>query len=598
MGSDVRRSPVAVAVLVLSMLGAACADSGGAGVDETIPPVSSTVGAAGGAVVSEGASIAVPAGALAADVELTIASAAEPASLTGVTRVGPTVEIGPGGTSFATPAVVTVSFQTTALPTDTTAADVRLYVAETPAGPFEALETTVDPTSGQVSAAVSHLSVFVPGVVAPLAPMCLDDRDCDCDALWAARPLDITGTAQLGRAIQTICHDETAGELTVLSHTWRPDGTGLQEPDEYFLAKLDAVTLALRSEDPTDATVLEPAGATCTSGYREPSYLAGEDTARDIRWSAEIVEVPGEGWHEAILTLSGPTGTARYSFNRPLNEAPPYTDTNPLLQEWLLDARNSLVGRISPDGAGRFYFYAWYELHVDVLYLGDVAGALGQAAATADEHGFQTPTARKRWELRDGAATSGYGFDPLHVTADPDDPASDVLVVFAQTNPPVQGFRVSSGTAGVTLEALPELLLDDIYGQFGWQNAGPGPGGLLHIQSAAAQFDAGLLHTIDPAAFAVVDTWEIGCIGAPTVDGFQLLPGGNGQLLRFAQPAPGAADRKTARVEIIRSGVVQAVGEVPVNNTPGLWLLTGGETARLYVADEYTGALTAVALPR
>ena len=610
----VTRRPGFVGVIALSTLfvlsvpfAPGCTESTDSGPDETVTPAAGTVGASGGTVGADGVSIAIPAGALAQDVELTVAAAAEPASIPAVTRVGPTVEIGPSGTTFATPAVVTIPFQAGTLPSGATAGDVRLYVAETGAGPFEALASTVDEAAGQVSASVSHLSVFTPGVVTPEAPVCQAGDDCDCEELWSSRPLEITGTADLGRAIRTICHDEETGQVTVLSHTWKPGSSGLDEPDAYFLATLDAATLAVRSDDPTDLTVLEPEAGSCTDAYRERSYLQGEDTERGFTWSAEIVEIR-EGnaaqadWYEEVLTVSGPAGTARYSLNRHLNAAAPYTDTNSLLREWLLDARNSLVARIAPDGSARFYLFAWHELHVDILYLANVEGALASAMndpSATDEHGFQTPSDRTRLELREGSTASGYGFNPLYVTADPADPRRDILTVFGAMAPTVRGFGVGAGGGGpLAIEELPALGLDDIYGQFGWQNAGVGPGGNLYIQAQAAQWDNSVLHTLDPSTFTVVDTWELGCIGAPTMDGFQLLPGGGGQLLRFAQPPISPEDRRTARVEFIKAGVIQAIGEVPVNNVPKLWLLAGGVPPRFYLADEYKGLVTAITVPR
>lgn len=591
-----------VAVLGFLAVGLGCEGDDDGGLDPTVTPASGIVGAGGGTVASDGVSIEVPPGALAVDVELAIAAAAVPAEIAGVTAVGATVEIGPAGTTFQTPATVTVPVQAGAVPDGADMDDVRLYVADSASGPFVALDSTVDAAGGRVSAAVAHLSVFVPGVVTPSAPICERHEDCDCEEVFAALPLDVTGSADVGRSIQTFCLDALAGEITVLSHTWKESSSGLREPDAYFLGVLDAETLAVKSDAPTDQTVLEPEGATCTGRYQEASYLNGEDLARGLSWSAEVREIRESGtgqadWYEEVLTVSGEQGTLRFSLNRHLNQAPPYTDTNSLLREWLLDPRNALAARVAPNGSARFYFYAWHELHIDVVLVDDLMGRLaGAGAAEVDEHGFHTPTARTRLELRDGATASGYGFRPLYVHDAPDDPAEDILVVFGAMAPPVRGYRVS-GEGTIVAEQLPDLGLDEIYGQFGWQNAGLGPGGLLYIQAQAAQFDASVLHTLDPRAFEVVDTWEVACIGAPTVDGFQLVRPDDDQLLRFAQPPLNPEDRQTARIEFLRGGSLQAIGEVPVNSVPSMWLLVGAPTGRLYVADQEQGLLTAIAVP-
>jgi len=577
----------------------ACGSSSGGGAD--VPPAEAVVGPAGGSVSSGGVTIVVPAGALAADVTLRVAAATEEATIDAVTRVGPTVEIGPSGTTFATPAAVTLPFDAGDVPDGAAPADVRLYVADAAGGPFEALPSMVDEAAGTVTAEVSHLSVFAPGVRTPAAPLCPDPQDCDCEAVFATRPLDVVGAADLGRGVKTLCHDDATGQVTVLSNTWKEDSSGFLLPDQYFLTVLDASGLSRVTEEPTEEAEIAPAGSTCTGVWREPSHLLGGDVERGITWSAEVVERHESGasepdWYEEVLTIDGPGGTLRYSLNRHLNQAAPYTDTNSLLREWILDARNGLVGRIAPDGSARFYLQAWHELHIDLIYVGDLAGEIARSAETADEDGFHTPAARKRLEIREGATSSGYSFESLFLSAAPDDEQADVLVVFAVAAPPVRGYRVSGGGA-LTVTPLPDLGLDELYGQFGWQNAGRGPGGLLYIQAQAAQFDASVLHTLDLRAFSLVHTWELGCVGAPTTSGFQLVPGADGQVLRFAQPPLNPEDRRTARVEFIRDGVLQAIGEAPVDNVPAMWLLVERPSPRLYVVDEMSGHVTAIRVP-
>lgn len=127
------------------------------------PSTAKTIGAAGGSFEHEGATLEVPAGALASEVELSIATMQTAIAPTNIVVVGTPVIYGPTGQQFAKPVTLTLGVNLSALPAGKTLADVVVFTAPAGTNEFEPL-----PTHGfdvaRVSATTTHFSVFVPGI--------------------------------------------------------------------------------------------------------------------------------------------------------------------------------------------------------------------------------------------------------------------------------------------------------------------------------------------------------------------------------------------------------------------------------------------------
>lgn len=143
-------------------------------------PVVQTLGAEGGTVDGPGAvTVEIPANALTEDTEIEVAVVDEEPEEETLDPVGPTVEFGPAGTTFAAPVTVTLPYNEAALGGAGNEAKVQLWWAETLAGPWVALESEVDEAANTVTAEVSHFSFGVAGLTECLphcgGALCGDD---------------------------------------------------------------------------------------------------------------------------------------------------------------------------------------------------------------------------------------------------------------------------------------------------------------------------------------------------------------------------------------------------------------------------------------
>jgi hypothetical protein len=126
-------------------------------------PVTQSVGAAGGSVQhSSGGKLKVAAGALPADVELSMEAAAPPASVAAVgTPVGPALVLGPEGQTFLVPVQIGVPIDP-ALIKGLDPEELQLVLAPSAGGEFVGLETVYDAVGKQLLAETSHFSIVVP----------------------------------------------------------------------------------------------------------------------------------------------------------------------------------------------------------------------------------------------------------------------------------------------------------------------------------------------------------------------------------------------------------------------------------------------------
>ncbi len=156
-----RLSLVLVLAVGLSYCGGGDGDGGGGGTEPTDPPPDpQVVGPSGGTVslLNGAVQISVPAGALSADVRLTAEVTTNfPASELVVS--GSTIELGPTGTTFATPVSVTVAYDPSSLPAGVNESELRLR--KVIGGEWEdAGDSSPNVAANTVTASLSSFSVY------------------------------------------------------------------------------------------------------------------------------------------------------------------------------------------------------------------------------------------------------------------------------------------------------------------------------------------------------------------------------------------------------------------------------------------------------
>ncbi len=147
----------------ITALTLALALAAGCGNDTTAPPADdttkATIGAAGGTLNRSGeASLEIPPGALSTDVDFTMDENSSPATIdTGRQFASPTFTIGPDGTQFGIPAMITIHYDEA----DLGGADESTVVIYTDDGAgWSPLATTVNESDNTASAEISHLSDY------------------------------------------------------------------------------------------------------------------------------------------------------------------------------------------------------------------------------------------------------------------------------------------------------------------------------------------------------------------------------------------------------------------------------------------------------
>jgi len=155
-----------------------------------VPPFPGTasqlVGAGGGILTTnDGTTLLIPAGALTADVTITIGLDPTPPPVAGARTLTSGHLFGPAGQTFAVPVCVTLSYEPGLLPAGGTQANVVLYSVVDDAGEYGALPTmAADPT--QVTAMTTQLSEVVAGFGAATEVDAGPDSDtCDANEIEA-----------------------------------------------------------------------------------------------------------------------------------------------------------------------------------------------------------------------------------------------------------------------------------------------------------------------------------------------------------------------------------------------------------------------------
>jgi hypothetical protein len=144
-------------VLALSICSFAACSSGGS------TKTTQLVGVNGGLLAaSDGTSLTVPPGAVAADTTFTIEAATTAPTPSGVATVAPIYAFRPEGAQFSKPVTVTLPFDASKLPFGKTAADIKILTAPAGSSSYTALPTVV--VGNAVQAPTFHFSVFTAAV--------------------------------------------------------------------------------------------------------------------------------------------------------------------------------------------------------------------------------------------------------------------------------------------------------------------------------------------------------------------------------------------------------------------------------------------------
>lgn len=134
--------------------------------------VARTVTPAGGTVLADdpasdlnGASVTIPAGAISNSLLISVGSTDVPRlGSENDQAAGPAVDLEPSGTTFSTPATVTLPYDLAQLPADATPDDIRIRIVEDDGSATEVAPDSIDTVNGIVTAKTNGFSVCVPVV--------------------------------------------------------------------------------------------------------------------------------------------------------------------------------------------------------------------------------------------------------------------------------------------------------------------------------------------------------------------------------------------------------------------------------------------------
>lgn len=261
---SVAKSSGALLIFAL-VLGSACTSTSPTAETISTAPVRKTIGAAGGTVASSDSAVTmtIPAGAVSADIEITIDRVTAPA--TGA--IGQVFEIGPTGTKFTQPVTLTFRYADADLGGN---APNKFAASTVINGAWQAIASSViDPAARTIAGTTTHLSPYAiarlaeattvedagdagPADVTPDAS--LDAAGPDCATLNQGKGItDAKAAASALGAALNVARDCT-GSNACIEHT-TPSGacygistgastSAVNAADTAFIAKLAALTSA------------------------------------------------------------------------------------------------------------------------------------------------------------------------------------------------------------------------------------------------------------------------------------------------------------------------------------------------------------------
>ncbi len=169
----------------------------------------------------DGTTLVIPAGALSADVAITIQPNPGAPTPSNATVVGTPYRLGPEGQTFLKPYTLTESFEPSRVPSWSSAAQVVVLTAPQDSPSYQALATTlVDPS--HVRAQATHFSNFVPAVPGPDAGSSPGGRDAGADATTADGGDLLTGVTAIASGQTHTCALLSNGTV----ECWGANGAG------------------------------------------------------------------------------------------------------------------------------------------------------------------------------------------------------------------------------------------------------------------------------------------------------------------------------------------------------------------------------------
>jgi uncharacterized protein YjdB/alpha-tubulin suppressor-like RCC1 family protein len=172
-------------------------------------PTPGGIGAAGGTAASSNnaATVVIPAGALAGNTAVTVASATSVLANAGLVT-GSAFEFGPAGTTFTVPVTITIKYDPATLPANVAESSLKLYTST--GSDWTAVSgSTVDVAAHTVSGATTHFSTYAPlgEVVVPVSTVTVTP---------ASAPTTVGATTQL----TAVTKDAGGATLTGRTVTW------------------------------------------------------------------------------------------------------------------------------------------------------------------------------------------------------------------------------------------------------------------------------------------------------------------------------------------------------------------------------------------
>lgn len=221
--------------------------------------VSKVIGANGGTLSHPtGATLTIPAGALASDTELSIEGAAAPAEAElGAKPLGQAFIFGPEGQQFLVPITAEIPGDP-ALLGDSDTDDIRLFLSPQSPRAFVELQTTLNEKQETATAQLTHFSIIVPGVAQNPATFSFNLPDAVVGQAYSAM-LTISG----GVAPYTFAFvDGTSPGGLELDSTGLISGTPVSAGDFWAVVE---VTMGNGSKATAVLTLHVTGGATCTT---------------------------------------------------------------------------------------------------------------------------------------------------------------------------------------------------------------------------------------------------------------------------------------------------------------------------------------------
>ncbi len=333
---DIAAMPTALRRLAPLLLLSSLLVVGACGDEEPASPDPSddVVGPAGGTLSFESGAVrlVVPSGAVGGDLRVTVSPSAGPGGPLAVP--GAAWDLGPEGTSFASPVTLRLTYDPSALPGGVRSGELGVYRAL--AGAWQRVDgSSVNTTDNSVSASLTGFSVY--GVVAaPVASLTIapDPATVEPGATLAlvARPTSALGLELPDRSVQWESADAAVASVDV-------DGvvTGVATGTTVITAAVEGVSRSVTVDvrrvvaevavEPDDVDLIVGQAANL-----EATPRAGDGTAldREVTWTSDdptLVAVDQEGGLTAVAegqttvraTADGVDGTATVTVTNPVS---------------------------------------------------------------------------------------------------------------------------------------------------------------------------------------------------------------------------------------------------------------------------------------